>query len=311
MPLHPQVQGLLKQFAEAGGKGFSEMSVPECRATFKGMMGMLPPSAAKLADVSDRKISGGSADVAVRVYTPTGNGPFPALMFFHGGGWVIGDLDTHDSVCRELSEGANCVVVSVDYRLSPENKFPAAPDDCFAATRWVAENAASLKVDPSRIGVAGDSAGGNLSAVTALRCRDENGPKLKAQLLIYPVARMDGVASKSMEANASGYLLEKKDMEWFAGHYLGSDADGVNVNVSPILAKDLSGLPPALVITAEYDPLCDEGEDYADALQAAGVPTAKTRYAGAIHGFYGFYPVLDQGRDAINESCQWLKSQFA
>lgn len=311
MPLNPQVEGLLKQMADAGGKGFAEMSVPECRATFKGLLGMLPPSAAQLANVEDRNIPGPGGDLKVRIYTPKGSGPFPALVYIHGGGWVIGDIDTHDSVCRELSEGAGCVVAAVDYRLSPEAKFPSATDDCLTATQWVADNAATLNVDASKIAVGGDSAGGNLSTVTAIRCRDENGPKLAAQLLIYPVARVDGVETESMKRNASGYLLEKRDMEWFLSHYLASDTDGVNVHASPLLSKDLSGLPPALVITAEYDPLCDEGEDYADALQKAGVPTSKSRYDGAIHGFYNFYPVLDQGRDAINESCQWLKGQFA
>lgn len=310
MPLHPQVQGLLQQLADNGVKKFHEMEHTEARAMFLGLCQTLPPSTVTLASVTDRSVSGPGGDFGVRVYTPLGKGPFPVLTYFHGGGWVFGSVDTHDGVCRELAAGAGCVVVSVDYRLAPENKFPAAPDDAFAAVKWVAQNAGSLNVDASRIAVGGDSAGGNLSAGVAQRCRDENGPKLAAQLLIYPVARVDGVESASMKANAEGYLLEKADMEWFVGHYLGTPADGVNVRASPLLAKDLSKLPPAMVITAEYDPLCDEGEAYADAMAKAGVPVTKSRYDGAIHGFYQFYPALEQGQQAIAESCKWLREQL-
>lgn len=311
MPLHPQVQGMLQQMADTGVKQFHQMEPAEARETFKALTGMMPPSTVSLASVTDRNIAGPAGQIGIRVYTPLGDGPFPALAYFHGGGWVIGDLDTHDSVCREIAAGAGCVVMAVDYRLGPEHKFPAAPDDCFAAVKWLAQNAATLKVDASRLGVGGDSAGGNLSAGVTQRCRDENGPKLKAQLLIYPVARLDGVESNSMNANANGYLLEKADMQWFGDKYLKSADDGSDTLASPILAKDLSNLPSALVITAEFDPLCDEGEEYADALSKAGVPVVKSRYDGAIHGFYQFYPALELGQQAMKESCKWLREQFA
>nr|AJZ73157.1 esterase GX2 [uncultured bacterium] len=310
MPLHPQVEGLLKNVAAAGGKAFHEMAVPECRATFAGLLASLPPSTAKLASVANRKIPGPAGEIGVRIYTPEGAGPFPVLSYFHGGGWVIGDLETHDGVCRELCAGAGMVVVAVDYRLSPEHKFPAAPDDCVAAVKWVAANAASIQGDASRLAVGGDSAGGNLSAVVSQRLRDENGPKLAAQLLIYPVARLDGVVTKSMIDNAEGYLLQKKDMEWFVGHYLTSAADGKNVSASPILAKSLANLPPALVQTCEFDPLRDEGEDYGRALQASGVKTTVSRYDGTIHAAFNFFGVLEPGRRMVDEACRWLKEQL-
>lgn len=307
MPLHPQIDGFLKQMAAAGGKGFHEMEVGECRQVFGGLIGSLPPSQAKVANVADRHIPGPGGDLKVRVYTPEGRGPFPALVHFHGGGFVIGDLATHDAVCRELCGGVGMVVVAVDYRLGPEHRFPAAPDDCTAATHWVAANAASLNVDATRLCVGGDSAGGNLATVVAQRLRDGNGPRLAAQLLIYPVARLDGVASRSMIDNAKGYLLERTDMEWFASHYLTSAADGQNPAASPILAKSLAGLPPALVLTCEFDPLRDEGEDYGRAMQAAGVPVTISRHDGTIHATWSFCTALEPGRKMMDEATRWLR----
>lgn len=310
MPLHPQVEGLLQQMAAAGAKGFSEMSVDECRQTFAGMLAGLPPSTAALASVTNRNIPGPAGDLPIRIYTPEGSGPFPILMFFHGGGFVIGDLDTHDAVCRELSAGNQAVVVAVDYRLAPEHPFPAAPDDCMAATQWAANNAADINGDAQRIAVCGDSAGGNLAAVVAQQTLNE-GPALCAQLLIYPATCADGTETPSMVENASGYLLERSDMEWFLGHYLPNEADRSTPRSSPIRSENLAGLPPALVITAEYDPLRDEGEDYARALQAAGVAADISRYDGAIHAFYSFFPILEQGQQAIDESNRWLEQHFA
>ncbi|MGQ0698121.1 MAG: alpha/beta hydrolase [Panacagrimonas sp.] len=310
MPLHPQVEGFMKQMAAAGGKAFHEMPVAECRAALSGLFAMMPPSAAKLASVADRKIPGPAGEIGVRVYTPEGAGPFPVLSFFHGGGFVLGDLESHDAVCREIAGGANCVVVAVDYRLAPEHKFPAAPDDCVAAVKWVASNAAAIKGDASRLAVAGDSAGGNLAAVVAQRLRDENGAKLCAQLLIYPATQWGGKPTKSMVDNAEGYLLTRKDMEWFGNHYLAMPADAKLPSASPALAKSLAGLPPALVLTAEFDPLRDEGEDYGKALQAAGVPTTVSRYDGAIHAFYSFFGIMEPGRKAMDESIRWLREQF-
>ncbi|MGB0955138.1 MAG: alpha/beta hydrolase [Panacagrimonas sp.] len=310
MPLNAQEQGLLQQMAQAGGKAFHEMQVSECRQTFAGMIAALPPSQAELAAVENRQIAGAAGQIGARVYTPQGTGPFPALVYFHGGGWVVGDLETHDGVCRELCAGSHAVVIAVDYRLAPEAPYPAAPQDCIAATGWVASNAAALQVDASRIAVGGDSAGGNLAAVTAQQLRGSD-VNVCAQLLVYPVTRMDGVETQSMNDNAEGYFLHKKDMHWFLDKYMPAADQGKQVTASPILNADLSGLPPALVITAEYDPLRDEGEDYGKALQSAGVNTVISRYDGTIHGMYNLFPVLDQGRAAIDESCRWLKERFA
>jgi acetyl esterase len=307
MPLHPQVEGLLGQIAAAGGKPTNTMTPEECRAVFDGIFASLPPSQAKLAGIADRGVPGPAGPIKIRVYTPDGEGPFPVLVFFHGGGFVLGDLGTHDSVCRELSSGAKVVVVATDYRLSPEHRFPAAADDCIAVTRWVMKNAAQINGDANRVAVGGDSAGGNLAAVVSQQIRDHDPTKLAAQLLIYPTTRLDGVATKSMVDNATGYLLLRDDMDWFRGHYLGPDVDGKDVRVSPILAKDLTGLPPALVQTCEYDPLRDEGEDYGKALKAAGVPTVITRYDGSIHAAFSFFTILEPGRRMMDEAIRWLQ----
>jgi acetyl esterase len=246
----------------------------------------------------------------VRIYTPAGSGPFPVLVFFHGGGWVIGDLDTQDGACRALANGAGCLVVSVGYRLAPEHKFPAAPDDTYAATKWVAANAASINADPARIAVGGDSAGGNLTAVTAQMARQRGGPRLAFQLLIYPVT--DGACdTASYRDNADGYLLTKEMMLWFWNHYVRNPEERFNSMASPLRAQSLKGLPPALVQTAEFDPLRDEGEAYAARLQEAGVPVKLTRYDGMIHGFFGMASVIDRATTAIGEAAEALRSAFA
>ncbi len=212
MPLHPQVEGLLTQMGSSGLKKIQDMTPEESRQTFGAVFATLPPSQQKVAGTEDRSVPTKAGAVKVRVYTPEGKGPFPVMAYFHGGGWVFGDLDTHEGVCRELCGAVGMVVVSVDYRLSPESKYPDASDDCLAVTKWVAENARALNADASRLAVGGDSAGGNLAAVTAQRLRDEKGPKLAAQLLIYPVARVDGEKTQSMVDNAQGYFLETASM---------------------------------------------------------------------------------------------------
>lgn len=307
MPLHPQVEGLLKQMAAAGGKPTNAMTPEECRAVFDGLFASLPPSQAKLAGVTDRNVPGPAGQIKVRVYTPEGKGPFPVLVFFHGGGFVLGDLESHDSVCRELSGGAGVVVVATDYRLSPEHRFPAAADDCIAVTRWVVKNAAQINADAKRVAVGGDSAGGNLAAVVSQQLRDQDRIKLAAQLLIYPATRLDGIATTSMIDNATGYLLQRDDMDWFRGHYLGPNVDGKDVRISPLLARDLTGLPPALVQTCEFDPLRDEGEEYGKALKAAGVPTVISRHEGSIHAAFSFFTILEPGRRMVDEAIRWLK----
>ena len=310
MPLHPQVEGLLTQMSASGLKKIQDMTPEESRATFGPVFASLPPSQQKVASVVPRSIPSRAGPVKTRVYTPEGSGPFPVMAYFHGGGWVFGDLDTHDGVCRELCGAVGMVVVSVDYRLSPEYKYPDATDDAAAVTRWLGENARILNGDPSRLAVGGDSAGGNLAAVTAQRLRDEKGPKIAAQLLIYPVTRVDGHKTQSIIDNAKGYFLETESMAYFINHYLRSPEDGKQPNASPLLAKDFSNLPPALVLTCEFDPLRDEGEDYGNKLKAAGVPVTISRYDGAIHGEWYFFGVLDLGRAMHTEAARWLKEQL-
>ncbi|MFB6296440.1 MAG: alpha/beta hydrolase [Halobacteriales archaeon] len=245
------------------------------------------------------------------MYTPEGEGPFPVLTFYHGGGWVIGTLDTHEPICRALAGAADCVVVSVDYRLAPEHPFPAALEDCYAATRWVSDNAATLHADPDRVAVGGDSAGGNLAAAVAQACRDHGGPELVHQLLVYPVTD-HAFDTDSYAENAEGYFLTRADMEWFWDHYLDSRFDGNNPYASPLRARDLGGLPPASVVTAGFDPLRDEGIAYAKRLDAAGVAVEHHHYDGAIHGFFGMLvePEIPQARDAVETTAADLRASF-
>ncbi len=255
-----------------------------------------------VARVENRTIPGPGGEIPVRIYWPRAaeGATAPGVVFFHGGGWVICDLDTHDGQCRALANGVDAVVVSVDYRLAPEAKFPGPAEDCFAATKWVAEHAAELGIDATRLAVAGDSAGGNLTAAVTLMARDEGGPALAYQLMIYPVT--DSSASRgdypSKIDNATGYFLTTDAMEWYRTQYLRDDADGDHPYCSPIFASSLAGLPPAFVVTAEYDPLRDEGEEYARRLVAAGVPVETYRALGMFHGFFGMDALLDGAKQA-------------
>jgi acetyl esterase len=258
----------------------------------------------------NRDMQGPAGSLPLRIYTPLGEGPFPVMVFFHGSGFVLCDLDTHDSICRNLCAGADCVVVSVDYRLAPEHKFPAASDDCLAATNWVAQNASALRGDAGRIIVVGDSAGGNLAAVTALRARDEGGPRLIGQLLIYPVTDYYQPATPSMLENAEGFGLTREGMIWFWNHYVRSPGDGVHPHAAPLRASTLAGLPQALVYTAEYDPLRDEGEHYAEALNKCGVSTEIKRWDGMNHGFFRFAGIVDKATEANDEACLWARRIF-
>jgi acetyl esterase len=311
MPLDPQIAAVLAQAAAMNSKTLSELGPAGARAQLAMLCTMGGRSTATLADVSNRTIDGPAGQIPVRIYRPVGDGPFGVLCFFHGGGFVLGDLNTHDGVCRQLAADANCLVIAVDYRLAPEHPFPAAVEDCDAAFRWVAANAAELGGDPDRLAVGGESAGGNLSAVIAQRMRDTGGPALRAQLLVYPACRVTGEPTASMLANGEGYFLTTADMEWFLGCYLTDAAHAATTDVSPALAEDLSGLPSALVITAEFDPLCDDGEAYATALQKAGVDVTTTRYDGAIHGFWNFFSLLSLGRAAMDESSAWLRAKLS
>lgn len=309
MPLDPQTKMYLDQMAALNQPPFSVLTPDQIRRGIAGQFANMP-AGEPVARVENRSIPGPAGEIPVRIYTPAGSGPFPVLVFFHGGGWVICNLDTHDAPCRSLANGADCVVVSVDYRLAPEHKFPAAPEDCFAATRWVAEHTAEINGDPARIAVGGDSAGGNLAAIVSQLARDNGGPRLIFQLLIYPA--VDFTAQNlSKQENAEGYFLTMDDMIWFEEHYLNSKADRVNPLASPSLAADLSNLPPALVITAEYDPLRDEGEEYGRRLREAGVPVIVRRYDGLIHGFFNQALLIDKASAGVAETARTLRETFA
>ena len=300
MALDPQMQAILDQAAAAGGKPFHDMTPVEARQAIDVMFAAFRGEPAEVGRVEDRKLPGPAGEVPVRIYSPPGRGPFGVLVYFHGGGWVIGNIGTHDSLCRDLTKQAGIVTISVDYRLAPEHKFPAGPEDCYAVTKWVSGNAALLSVDASKIAVGGDSAGGNLAAVVTLMARDRGGPKIAYQALIYPATDAANSTPSQKEFSKDGYVLSKADMEWFYGHYLKA-ADADNPYASPALAKDLKGLPPALVLTAAYDPLRDEGEAYAEALRKAGVPVKASRYEGVCHGFVSMAAALDAGKRAVAE----------
>lgn len=309
MPLDPQAGAVLDQIAAAGAPPINELTVEEARQSHAAVAA-LQGEPEEVAKVEDRVLPGPDGDILVRIYTPAGREPLPVMVFFHGGGWVIGDIASTDVLCRALTNAARCIVVSVDYRLAPEHPFPAAVEDAYHATLWVAANAAGFGGDPSCIAVGGDSAGGNLAAVVAQIARDRGTPALKFQLLVYP-ATDAACDTPSYSENADGYLLTKDAMRWFWNHYLRSDADRDNPCASPLRASNFAGLPAALVITAEFDPLRDEGERYAERLRNAGVPVELTRYKGMIHGFFAMGALLDQGRKALQQAAAALRSAFA
>jgi acetyl esterase len=261
-----------------------------------------------VARVVDRHIATPDGELPVRLYYARSDSPLPVLVYFHGGGFVLGDLDIYDSVARSLAAAAGCIVMSVGYRLAPEHPFPAAVDDCLAAVRWVASHAAEIGADAARIAVGGDSAGGNLATVVALRVRDEGGPALAGQLLVYPMTLLGGPQQGSMVANGEGYFLTASAVAWFENKYLGRGGAASHPHASPLLAPDLGGLPPALVITAEFDPLLDQGEAYAERLRQAGVAVTSSRYPGAIHGFFAM-PV-SVGRRAMQQCAEWIRERF-
>jgi acetyl esterase len=309
MPLDPQAQKMIDATAALGLPPMDQMTPDQARESMRARTAALGP-AESVARIEDHRVPVDGGDIAVRCYTPAGEAPFPALVFLHGGGWVIGDIDTHDGICRSLANGAGCVVASVDYRLAPEHKYPVAAEDSFAATRWVAREATRLGVDARRLAVGGDSAGGNLAAVVSLMARERGGPELVQQILVYPVTdhRYD---TRSYSENADGYLLTRNAMRWFWDHYLRRREDGEQPHASPLREPNLAGLPPALIITAEYDPLRDEGETYGARLREAGVPVTLTRYPGMIHGFFRMINFVDKAKAARDETAAALRKSFA
>jgi acetyl esterase len=307
MPLHPEFAAMLAQLAATPGPAISDLPVADARAMYRMMRPVAPDL--QVADVQDRTIPGPAGAIPMRIYTPPGAGPFPILVYFHGGGWVIGDLETADAISREFCRRAGCVVVSVDYRLAPEHRFPAAVDDNYAATKWVAENAASLNGDASRLAVAGESAGANLAAVVSHIARDRNGPAIAYQLLAYPVTAAD-FTTGSYRANAEGYLLTLAGMQWFWDMYCPNVADRANPLATPLNAKNFAKLPSALIMTAEFDPLRDEGEAYAGKLKSAGVAVDYVRCDGLIHDFLAMSRQFSAVEPAMNKAIAGLRNVF-
>jgi acetyl esterase len=306
MPLDSQAEAFLRQLDEAGGPPLNEMTPAEARealaATVKETAGEPEP----VGSISNRSILGPLGDIPIRVYTPEGASPFPALVYFHGGGWVAGDLEMVDPLCTLLANRAGAVVVSVAYRLAPEHKFPAPLEDCYAAAQWVSDNAAEFDVDPRRIAVGGDSSGANLAAAVSIVTRDNGTPDLAFQLLFYPVTNLD-YETDSYRENGAGYFLTTDMMRWFWGHYLESEDNGRDMRASPLLVEDASGLPPTFVVTAEFDPLRDEGEAYAELLREAGNDVTVKRYDGQIHGFVTRSGIMDKGKQAIEDAATQMR----
>jgi acetyl esterase len=305
MPLDPIIRNLLDAAAKMDLPPFESLTPDEARARILPLMG----TPEEVARTQDRSIPGPNGDIPVRTYWPAGEAPLPLLVYFHGGGWVIGSIESHDMTCRSLANASGCAVVSVDYRLAPEHTFPAPLEDCYAAAVYIAEHAAEFDGDGSRLAVGGDSAGGNLAAAVSLMARDRGGPSITFQLLVYPVTdRSFGTAS--YRENADGYFLTTAGMRWFWNHYLRDARDGANPYASPLRADSLRGLPSVLVITAEFDPLRDEGEAYAARLREAGVTAVTSRYDGVIHGFVSMAALVPQGQAAIAEAGAALRSAF-
>lgn len=309
--LHPQIEKLLEAMARLDLKPIEAMTAAEARAQMELMAASRKAEPLPTARIENRSIPGPADDIPVRIYWPNAGGTRPAVVYYHGGGHVIGSLDSHDLVARNLCGGAEAVIVSIDYRMGPEDRFPAAVEDSFAALEWVHANAASLGADPDRLGVHGDSAGANLAAVVALMARDKGRPKLRLQSLVYPVAdfRMDSESYKNYATGCG--ILTADAMKWFRGHYLRTMDDALDWRASPLLAESVAGVAPAIVIAAECDVLHDEGFAYAERLKAAGVPVEYKKYAGMIHAFFGMMPAVDDALNAQRAVWAAFKAAFA
>lgn len=309
--LDPEVSEMLELMEQMGVPPLSSLSVEGARNLASELFAH-EDEPESVGNVQQFSIAGPEESIPIRIYTPESEqSPHPVLVYFHGGGWVLGDIEMTDDTCRALVNEANCIVVSVDYRLAPEHKFPAAVEDCYAATQWVANNANVIDADPEKIAVGGDSAGGNTAAAVAQLARDRGGPSLIHQFLAYPVTNYS-FETDSMEENAEGYFLTKADMEWFWDLYLRNDIDGLNPYASPLQARDLTGLPPATVVTAGFDPLRDEGQAYVDRLQNAGVEVEHNHYNGAIHDTILMLaePELESARGVISDVSASLQNTF-
>ena len=299
--LHPQARALMNLMVERGVPPTHTLTPAEARRLYRERRSFTQPAPPDVAAVRELRATGPHGEIPLRLYRPLGSAPaalLPVLVYYHGGGWVIGDLDTHDTLCRELANGSGACVVAVDYRMGPEFRFPAAVDDVLAATRWVQRQAAELHVDATRIAVGGDSAGGNLAAVVALAARDAGDLPLAFQLLIYP-ATDQRRGAPSHQTNGQGYLLTTETMDYFTGHYIADPAQYLDWRASPLLHTDLAGLPPAFVLTAGYDPLRDEGLAYAQRLTEAGNRCSAICFERQIHGFITMGRVIDEANTAV------------
>ncbi len=309
MPLDPQLQAIRDQRERDNVPPLYAMSLTEARAADLASIRASGGEPEHVHEVANLKIPGPGGELPLRLYRPTGERPLPVLLYFFGGGWVLGTIDTADGVSRSLANSSGALVAVVGYRLAPEHPFPAAIDDCYATVRWVAEHAEEIGADPARLAVGGDSAGGNLAAAVALRARAD-GPSLAGQLLIYP--NTDQLADdQSMRAADDPFLFNRHSVAWYRQHYLANPGDAASPLASPLRAESLAGLPPALVITAEYDPLRDQGEAYARRLADAGVLAELSRYPGMAHGFFTMAGTVDASRAAIEQAASQVRAWFA
>jgi acetyl esterase len=297
--LHPDAAAILERVRDAGVPPWRSLPPAEGREVYRRRARLFTGDPVPVDAVWDTTFPSAAGPIGLRVYRPDGGRPRPIFVYLHGGGWTLGDLDSHDVVCRRISVAADCMVVSVDYRLSPEHPYPAPMDDAVAAVRWIAEHGGELGGDPSRLAMGGDSAGGNMTAGAVIRLRDEGGPRVALQVLIYP-ATEPAFEMLSFYENADGFLLTTADVAWFWKNYLGDDpAAAADPYACPGVAPDLTRLPPAVMITGDFDPLRDDGEIYAIKLRAAGVPVVARRFAGMIHGFVALPVEIPAGRQAI------------
>ncbi len=309
MPLDPQVAAMRDERMRRGATPLYEMTLDEARAADLADIRAAAGAGEPVFEVTDRTFPGPDDERPVRIYRPSADRPLGTLVYFFGGGWTLGGIDTSDGVCRTLANAAGCLVVTPGYRLAPENPFPAAVNDCVAAVSWVVDHADELGADPGRIAVGGDSAGGNLAAVVSLLARERALP-IAAQVLVYPNTCYQA-DTESLRDNHDRYMFNRHSVDWYWRNYLADPADGRDPRVSPLLASDLSGLPPALVITAEYDPLRDEGEEYAARMRKAGVPVELTRYDGMAHGFFTMSGVLPDARRAVAQVAEYLRKNVS
>jgi acetyl esterase len=309
MSLDPQAQEVINLVIKSGRPAYNTLSPKDARQLFRETRPASTPTPPEIGAVRNLVADGPGGPIPLRVYRPAGvaaSAALPGLMYDPGGGWVIGDHDTHDVLCRQLTAEAGITVVNVDYRLAPEHKFPAAADDAWAATRWTVAHASELGVDAGRLAVGGDSAGGNLAAVVALHARDAGAPNIKLQVLVYPVTDV-GSETRSYQDFAEGYMLTRESMRWFTAHYLAAAGQANDWRVSPLRASSHAGLPPALVVTAGFDPLRDEGAAYAAKLQQAGVRVDYVCYGGMVHGFAGMGRLIETGNRAVSHIAATLR----